>query len=178
MSCYVIWVWSLKNKILILTNKHFNVFFYFLGRSYVVGWGRNPPTQPHHAASSCPDKPAPCGWSELYRKSPNPQTLYGALVSGPDEIDKFHDHREDYIYTDVTLDYNAGFTSALAGLLQLRVKAITWNLDFSNKKFHFEFKKSLSSPRLDHTRKVLRIINICDWNFENYTFFLKFETNC
>ncbi|XP_043788423.1 endoglucanase E-4-like [Apis laboriosa] len=95
------------------------------GRSYVVGWGRNPPKQPHHAASSCPDRPAICGWSEFDKDAPNPQILYGALVSGPDEADKFHDHREDYVYTEVTLDYNAGFTSALAGLLQLRVKSTT-----------------------------------------------------
>lgn len=96
-----------------------------LGRSYVVGWGRNPPKQPHHAASSCPDRPAVCGWPEFDKDAPNPQILYGALVSGPDEADKFHDHREDYVYTEVTLDYNAGFTSALAGLLQLRVKSTT-----------------------------------------------------
>ncbi|XP_043485242.1 endoglucanase E-4-like [Leptopilina heterotoma] len=93
------------------------------GRSYVVGWGNNPPTQPNHAASSCPDKPASCDWSDLDRKSANPQILYGALVSGPDERDKFDDNRQDYIYTDVTLDCNAGFTGTLAGLLQLRVKA-------------------------------------------------------
>lgn len=93
-----------------------------LGRSFVVGWGKNPPTQPNHEASSCPNKPAPCGWSELDRKSPNPQILYGALVSGPDERDEFDDNRQDYIYTDVTLDCNAGFTGSLAGLLQLRVK--------------------------------------------------------
>ncbi|XP_011498432.1 PREDICTED: endoglucanase 10-like [Ceratosolen solmsi marchali] len=93
------------------------------GRSYVVGWGHNPPTQPHHAASSCPDKPTACGWSEFDRNAPNPQVLYGALVSGPDEADRFHDRREDYVYTEVTLDYNAGFTGALAGLLQLQAKA-------------------------------------------------------
>ncbi|KAL2742032.1 endoglucanase E-4-like isoform X2 [Vespula maculifrons] len=94
------------------------------GRSYVVGYGYNPPAQPHHAASSCPNKPAPCGWPEFDRQEPNPQILYGALVSGPDEADKFQDHREEYIYTEVTLDYNAGFTSVLAGLLQLRIKKV------------------------------------------------------
>ncbi|XP_014214612.1 uncharacterized protein LOC106643815 [Copidosoma floridanum] len=91
------------------------------GRSFVVGWGRDPPQQPHHAASSCPDRPTPCGWSEYDRNAPNPQVLVGALVSGPDEIDCFYDKREDFIYTEVTLDYNAGFTGALAGLYQLRV---------------------------------------------------------
>ncbi|XP_043267756.1 endoglucanase E-4-like isoform X2 [Venturia canescens] len=88
------------------------------GRSYVIGWGRDSPNQPHHAAASCPNRPAPCGWPEFISKNPNPQILHGALVSGPDETDNFRDRREDYVYTEVTLDYNAGFTSALAGLLQ------------------------------------------------------------
>ncbi|XP_046610202.1 endoglucanase E-4-like [Neodiprion virginianus] len=91
------------------------------GRSYVVGWGLNPPKQAHHAAASCPDRPAPCGWAEFNRTAPNPQILHGALVSGPDEADRFLDFREDYIYTEVTLDYNAGFTSAVAGLAQLLI---------------------------------------------------------
>ncbi|XP_012224814.1 endoglucanase E-4-like [Linepithema humile] len=92
------------------------------GRSYVVGYGKNPPTQPYHAAASCPDRPASCGWPDYGKDAPNPQILYGALVSGPDEADKFQDRREEYIYTEVTLDYNAGFTGALAGLLQLQLK--------------------------------------------------------
>lgn len=95
------------------------------GRSYVVGYGENPPKQPHHAASSCPDRPASCGWPNSDRDAPNPQILYGALVSGPDEADGFQDRREEYIYTEVTLDYNAGFTSTLAGLLQLQLQSIT-----------------------------------------------------
>ncbi|KAH0954891.1 hypothetical protein HN011_010820 [Eciton burchellii] len=95
------------------------------GRSYVVGYGKDPPEQPHHSAASCPNRPAPCGWPELDRDMSNPQILYGALVSGPDVADQFQDRRDDYIYTDVTLDYNAGFTSALAGLLQLQLKSTT-----------------------------------------------------
>ena len=87
----------------------------------MVGWGLNPPTQPHHAASSCPDRPKSCGWPEFDRPEPNPQILYGALVSGPDEAEKFFDRRVDHVYTEVTIDYNAGFTSALAGLLQQKL---------------------------------------------------------
>ncbi|EZA49343.1 hypothetical protein DMN91_000386 [Ooceraea biroi] len=94
------------------------------GRSYVVGYGKDPPKQPHHSAASCSNRPVPCGWPELDRNAPNPQILYGALVSGPDVADQFQDRRDDYIYTDVTLDYNAGFTSALAGLLQLQLKSV------------------------------------------------------
>lgn len=95
----------------------------FSGRNYVVGYDKNSPKQPHHAASSCPDRPASCGWQEFSKNAPNPQILYGALVSGPDEVDLFKDCREEYAYTEVTLDYNAGFTSALAGLLQLQLKS-------------------------------------------------------
>ncbi|KAL6256906.1 hypothetical protein P5V15_011841 [Pogonomyrmex californicus] len=94
------------------------------GRSYVIGYGNNPPKQPHHAASSCPNRPAPCGWQEFIKNTPNPHILYGALVSGPDEVDLFKDYRAEYIYTEVTLDYNAGFTSAVAGLLQLQLKTL------------------------------------------------------
>ncbi|XP_046979355.1 endoglucanase E-4-like [Schistocerca americana] len=94
------------------------------GRSFVVGYGDNPPKQPYHAASSCPDLPAPCDWEAFRSKEPNPQVLYGALVSGPDENDFFEDKREEYVYTEVTLDYNAGFQSAVAGLLQDELRSL------------------------------------------------------
>jgi endoglucanase len=35
------------------------------GRSYVVGYGTNPPCRPHHRAASCPDRPAPCTWDSV-----------------------------------------------------------------------------------------------------------------
>ncbi|XP_029163087.1 endoglucanase 15-like [Nylanderia fulva] len=92
------------------------------GKSYVVGYGENSPKQPLHAASSCPDRPAPCGWADFDKNESNPQILYGALVSGPNENDKFHDQREEDLYTEVLINYNAGFTSALVGLLQLQLK--------------------------------------------------------
>ncbi|KAK6640718.1 hypothetical protein RUM44_012415 [Polyplax serrata] len=91
------------------------------GRSYLVGFGKDYPKQPHHAASSCPDRPAPCGWEAYSRRGPNPQILYGALVSGPDENDYYEDKREEYVYNEVTLDYNAGFQSAVAGLKHLEL---------------------------------------------------------
>ncbi|XP_050549210.1 endoglucanase A-like [Daktulosphaira vitifoliae] len=91
------------------------------GRSYVIGFGKDYPTQPYHAASSCPDRPAPCDWNAYRSTKPNPQILYGALVSGPDENDNYKDMREEYIYNEVTLDYNAGFQSAVAGLKHLEL---------------------------------------------------------
>merc|ERR1711993_76413 len=63
------------------------------GRSFVCGFGNNP--------------------------GPNPQTLYGALVGGPQNqgSDQISDRRDDYVESEVTTDYNAGFQSTLAGLL-------------------------------------------------------------
>ena len=89
------------------------------GRSFVVGFGTNPPTQPHHRSSSCPDSPDVCDDSNQYMEGPNTHTLYGALVGGPDSIDSddITDERTDYVTMEVALDYNAGFQSTLAGLL-------------------------------------------------------------
>ncbi|XP_072172400.1 LOW QUALITY PROTEIN: endoglucanase 1-like [Diadema setosum] len=89
------------------------------GRSFVVGFGNNPPTQPNHRSSSCPDLPASCGWDEYYFDGPNPQTLYGALVGGPDQLDNYADNRADNKQNSVACDYNAGFQSAVAALKEL-----------------------------------------------------------
>jgi hypothetical protein len=89
------------------------------GRSFVVGYGNNPPQRPHHAGSSCPNRPAPCSWNDFSSPNPNPQVLHGALVGGPDLQDRYVDNREDYVANEVTIDYNAGFQSALAGLCSL-----------------------------------------------------------
>ena len=51
---------------------------------------------------------------------PNPHILYGALVGGPDHKDQFTDNRNDYIKNEVACDFNAGFQSAVAGLIQLQ----------------------------------------------------------
>ena len=45
------------------------------GRSYVVGWGNNPPQRCHHRAASCPDLPAPCDWTDKDSPDPNPQVI-------------------------------------------------------------------------------------------------------
>ena len=45
--------------------------------------------------------------------------LEGALVGGPGSADdQYNDEVTDYIENEVTLDYNAGFQSVLAGLQQ------------------------------------------------------------
>ena len=90
------------------------------GRSFVVGFGTNPPTQPHHRSSSCPKNSATvCDWNSYNNQGPNPSTLWGALVGGPGQDDSYADLRSDYVKNEVACDYNAGFQSALAGLRTL-----------------------------------------------------------
>lgn len=89
------------------------------GRSFVVGFGLNPPKRPHHRSSSCPSAPSKCGWSNFHDPKPNPHVLKGALVGGPDVNDHYKDDREDVAMNEVATDYNAGFQSAVAGLAQL-----------------------------------------------------------
>ncbi|HEY9725718.1 MAG TPA: glycoside hydrolase family 9 protein, partial [Chroococcales cyanobacterium] len=77
-------------------------------RSYVVGFGDNPPTEPHH-------RTAHGSWANS-QKIPEKtrHTLYGALVGGPDKKDNYIDDRSKFMMTEVALDYNAGFTGAIA----------------------------------------------------------------
>lgn len=89
------------------------------GRSFVVGFGNNPPQRPHHASSSCKDPPASCSWDDVNSPDPNPHILYGALVGGPDQDDSYADVRNDYVKNEVTCDYNAGFQSSVAALRHL-----------------------------------------------------------
>ena len=90
------------------------------GRSYVVGFGNNPPTQPHHRGASCKDRPASCGWADFASPTANPQILYGALVGGPDKDGIYNDLRSDFTKNEITVDFNAGYQSVLAGLLDLQ----------------------------------------------------------
>jgi len=89
------------------------------GRSFVCGFGNNPPTHAHHRSSSCPDAPTPCDWNTFNSPNPNFHVLSGALVGGPDENDNYVDDRADYIHNEVATDYNAGFQSAVAALATL-----------------------------------------------------------
>ncbi len=80
------------------------------GRSYVVGFGQNPPKHPHH-------RTAHSSWTDQ-QNSPtyHRHTLYGALVGGPDNSDGYTDDISNYVNNEVACDYNAGFTGALAKL--------------------------------------------------------------
>lgn len=79
-------------------------------RSYVVGFGNNPPINPHHRAAHGSTT------NNINLPANNLHVLYGALVGGPNQPDDnaYVDDRTDFIANEVAMDYNAGFTGALA----------------------------------------------------------------
>jgi hypothetical protein len=90
------------------------------GRSFMVGFGKNPPLRPHHRNAACKlSEQAQCG-ALFGDPRPSPNVLHGALVGGPPRPDdSFPDDRSDYISGEVAVDYNAGLTIALAGAMAL-----------------------------------------------------------
>ncbi|KAF5178369.1 Endoglucanase [Thalictrum thalictroides] len=98
---------------------------YILGKnprkmSYVVGFGKNYPKHVHHRGASIPKNRVKynCkgGWKWRDSKNPNPNTIVGAMVAGPDSRDGFRDVRSNYNYTEPTLAGNAGLVAALVAL--------------------------------------------------------------
>ncbi|HHU50368.1 MAG TPA: glycoside hydrolase [Firmicutes bacterium] len=83
--------------------------------SYVVGFGNNYPKFPHHRAASGRMEAPPAYET---KKDPQKHLLYGALVGGPDSTDNYSDDVDDYAYTEVAIDYNAGFVGAMAGIVE------------------------------------------------------------
>ncbi|XP_070574024.1 endoglucanase E-4-like [Ptychodera flava] len=97
------------------------------GRSFLIGFGKNYPQRPHHRSSSCPEPPELCTYAALRNPGPNPHICYGAMVGGPTDLkDTYDDDRQNYYENEVTLDYNAGLLSSLAGLEHLK---LTGNLE-------------------------------------------------
>jgi hypothetical protein len=81
--------------------------------SYEVGFGTAYPKFPHHRAASGRMEAAPAYETKA---DPEKHLLYGALVGGPDANDVYNDAVDQYAYTEVAIDYNAGFVGALAGI--------------------------------------------------------------
>jgi endoglucanase len=81
--------------------------------SYVVGFGVNPPKNPHHRTTHG-------SWTDqLTFPVESRHVLYGALVGGPSSNnDAYTDDRGNYVNNEVATDYNAGFTGALARLAE------------------------------------------------------------
>ncbi|KAG5030865.1 hypothetical protein JHK85_014847 [Glycine max] len=95
-------------------------------RSYMVGFGKNPPTQAHHRGASVPklkkDEEVVCAtsFSKWFQKdAPNPHELTGAILGGPDFNDKFNDKRWDSPKTEPCTYINSLAAGALAKLASL-----------------------------------------------------------
>ena len=82
------------------------------GVNYVVGAEENSPKAVHHRAASGVFDPR-----LAMRPKENIFTLYGALAGGPGMSDDYIDDRNNFQMNEVALDYNAGFTMCLAGLV-------------------------------------------------------------
>ena len=82
------------------------------GVNYVVGAEDYSPKAVHHRGASgidCQDSNAKPTWDIF--------TLYGALTEDLGSYDSYTDTRVNYQINEVTLDYNAGFTTSLDALV-------------------------------------------------------------
>ncbi|EXB74902.1 Endoglucanase 16 [Morus notabilis] len=93
------------------------------GRSYMVGFGVNPPTQAHHRGSSVPalsqNAVVSCAMSFVNwfnKNGPNFHELTGAIVGGPDRYDNFDDKRWDSSKTEPCTYINSLAIGVLAKL--------------------------------------------------------------
>ncbi|CAN1786654.1 Endoglucanase 16 [Linum perenne] len=91
-------------------------------RSYMVGFGHNPPVQAHHRGASIPctaptDISCPMSFVDFFNKDcPNPNVLTGAFLGGPDKNDKFVDKRWESVYTEPCTYVNSLAVGVLAKL--------------------------------------------------------------
>ncbi|CEM39355.1 unnamed protein product [Vitrella brassicaformis CCMP3155] len=89
-------------------------------RSYVVGYGPNPPLRVAHKTSYCPSFRTGLPCNEFVPGSthpgPNLQTLTGALVGGP-TYDGYLDKRDQWNMNEPAIDYNAHLIAALVSVL-------------------------------------------------------------
>ncbi|MCM1529923.1 MAG: glycoside hydrolase family 9 protein [Alistipes sp.] len=81
-----------------------------LDRCYIVGYNEKSVKYPHHRAAS--------GLLTAEDTREQRHVLWGALAGGPDGSDNHNDTTNDYIYNEVTIDYNAAFVGACAGLYE------------------------------------------------------------
>jgi len=91
-----------------------------LNLSYIVGMGENYPQAWHHRTSSGAwnDKWSNIGQTEGEDAKPHAHVLYGALVGGPGQDGSYTDNIAQYQYSEVAIDYNAGYTSALCAMVE------------------------------------------------------------
>ncbi|WOG84381.1 hypothetical protein DCAR_0103564 [Daucus carota subsp. sativus] len=106
-----------------------------LNLSYVVEYGNNYPKHVHHRGASIPNdnKKYSCndGWKWYGSRQPNPNTIIGAMVGGPNQFDEYKDIRSDYSHNEPTIAGNAGLVAALVSLTTSGGQGIDKNIIFS-----------------------------------------------
>ncbi len=80
------------------------------GISFVVGFGKNFPHNPHHRTAHS------SYMNDINNPGHERHLLIGALVGGPDASDNYEDSINDFTRNEVACDYNAGFTGLMAKL--------------------------------------------------------------
>ncbi|GAB4855923.1 Endoglucanase 12 [Ancistrocladus abbreviatus] len=113
---------------------------YILGKNpldlgYIVGYGSKYPKRVHHRAASIPKNGVrySCTGGNRWRDStqPNPNTIEGAVVGGPDRTDHFKDNRKLPAYTEPTMAGNAGLVAVLVSLSSSGGYSVDRNYIFS-----------------------------------------------
>lgn len=84
------------------------------GRSFVTGFGVNPPVRPRHMAASCPDLSQVCDEFSFVNPDINPHQLEGALIFGLAGWDFIYDDRTDGM--QVSTEGNMGLHCSVARL--------------------------------------------------------------
>jgi endoglucanase len=129
-----------------------------MSRSFVVGFGVNPPTKPHH-------RTAHGSWADkMDTPAESRHILYGALVGGPGKDDKYVDSRQDYVMNEVATDYNAAFTGVMARMFQ--EFGGTPLANFPPKEIHdveYEVTAKVNTTGANFTEISARVVNKTAW---------------
>lgn len=106
-----------------------------MNMSYLVGYGNKYPKYVHHRGASIPhdNKKYSCtdGWKWFKSQKPDPNTIIGAMVGGPDRFDRYKDSRLNYSFSEPTMAANAGLVAALVSLTESGHTGIDKNIMFS-----------------------------------------------
>lgn len=126
--------------------------------SYMVGWkgrGTSYPTNVYHKGASIPsywfDKEkytCVSGNFWLETPSPNPITLIGALVGGPDRNDTYFNDRMNRNHSEPKTHVNAVWAGFLAGTMAESARPGIWNYDRMWPKLPWAAKKARQIEKL------------------------------
>ncbi len=134
------------------------------GRSFECGFGKNPPTLPHHRTAHG----SYIGYMSEGQAVPNyhRHVLVGALVGGPGDSDDYIDDISNYTNNEVACDYNAGFVAALSKLYDKYGGTPIANLDAIEKPIDDEFSVKINANSYGSKNNIdinLTLSNMTAW---------------